>query len=830
MQLILLNNQGQVLADSSLKYKPLEKINLEERGETRSLGNNLMQWIPLKKGNTPIILRWQRSFYMSQVQLGEDLPWQILVKISANPYIQELEKSYIRNLTIMLFISLFGLGMSQLISRRLTAPLLELSQVTTDLPRKIAKDIPVRLNAPSHIFELNQLAENFQLMITTLQSQFSKLKQAKSTLEQRVLERTEDLLSFTENLSQEIKQRELTELSLRESEERYALAVAGTNDGIWDWNVKTNQVYYSPTWLRIVGYEDEPIETRLETWLEKIHPEDKYKCLEELQKHLEGQTAMFEHSQRLYHKQGHYIWVAIKGKCMRDSQGNPSYIAGTLTDVTLQQQAQEQLIIAKQLAELANKSKNEFIANISHEIRTPMTTILGFCDLLQDAVHDPHAQSYIKAIAASGQTLLSIINDILDLSKIEAGKLAIIYEPLDLAAVISEVSHFFTQQARQKNLDIFIHLESSVPAIIKFDEIRLRQILFNVLGNALKFTEKGWIKITAQAEHRAEEANYVQLILSITDTGIGIPVEQQEQIFEAFAQREGQNNRKYGGAGLGLTITRRLTSMLGGEVYLKSEINQGSTFSFHFPRVEVAHISNYLPTESVEKVDLNKYYPAKILIAEDNLSHQDLLREYFANSHHQLIFATDGESAFSLAISEDVDLVLMDLKMPKMGGVETLKKFKQHPELWNIPMIILTAWLRAEEREYLENICQGIILKPFSKSQLTSALKAILHPLYSCSETTLLPIFSKIYSQKSTDLIRELEVLETTIWSEICQTMIMANIRQCAYQLEGLFQTYQATELCIYTDKLLEYLNSYDIEKFTAILKEFPQIKKFLEH
>jgi C4-dicarboxylate-specific signal transduction histidine kinase len=267
MQLILLDNQEQVIADSSLKHQPLEKFDFEEKGEIRPLGNNLTQWIPLKKGTTPIMIRWKRSFYVRQVKLGEDLPWQLLVKISANPYIQELEKSYTRNLTFMILISLLGLGMSEIISRRLTAPLRELTQVTTDLPRKIAQDIPVHLNAPPYIFELNQLTENFQLMITTLQGQFSKLRQAKSTLEQRVLERTEDLLSLTKNLSQEIKQRELTELSLRESEERYALAVAGTNDGIWDWNIKTNQVYYSPTWLKIVGYEDEPIETCLETWV-----------------------------------------------------------------------------------------------------------------------------------------------------------------------------------------------------------------------------------------------------------------------------------------------------------------------------------------------------------------------------------------------------------------------------------------------------------------------------------------------------------------------------------------------------------------------------------
>ena len=211
------------------------------------------------------------------------------------------------------------------------------------------------------------------------------------------------------------------------SEERYNLAIAGTNYGIWDWDLRTNDVYYSPVWMKILGHESDPLPLLLSTWLENVHPEDLALAEEAVQRHLRGETPIYEHIHRMKHRNGNYIWTSAKGKCLQDEEGQPYSFVGTITDITAKKEAEEELKMAKEAAEIANRTKSEFLANMSHEIRTPMNAILGFSDLLQGMTTDDRYQSYLQAIRSSGKTLMSLINDILDLSKIEAGKLQLSY-------------------------------------------------------------------------------------------------------------------------------------------------------------------------------------------------------------------------------------------------------------------------------------------------------------------------------------------------------------------------------------------------------------------
>lgn len=273
-------------------------------------------------------------------------------------------------------------------------------------------------------------------------------------------------------------------------------------------------------------------------------------------------------------------------------------------------ESNNQLEIAKTKTEIASQYKSVFIANMSHEFRTPLNAILGFCELLRNSVKDSRLKSYVEAIASSGKVLLSLINDILDLSKIEAGKLDVIYEPVNMRMVIQEIEQIFSHSASQKKLLLFSEIDRKLPQTLYFDEVRLRQILFNVVGNALKFTEQGFIKIsltttenTPDDVKESEELlndsllgfsfgneaalQVVSLTLSIEDTGIGISPQDKLHIFDAFVQSNGHNNRKYSGTGLGLAITKRLTEMLGGTIELESELNSGSIFTFNFPNVRV---------------------------------------------------------------------------------------------------------------------------------------------------------------------------------------------------------------------------------------------------
>ncbi|MGQ4645925.1 GAF domain-containing protein [Lyngbya aestuarii] len=296
-----------------------------------------------------------------------------------------------------------------------------------------------------------------------------------------------------------------------------------------------------------------------------------------------------------------------------------------------QNQALEQ---ATQVAQAANRAKSEFLANMSHEIRTPMNAILGFCELLQKCVTEPRQKSYVQSISSSGNTLLALINDILDLSKIEAGKLEVDYASLNLRLLIKEIQQIFSQQVSSKNLTLLTDIQETVPTGILFDGVRLRQILFNLVGNALKFTENGHIKISVSWQERLADkknkedseksslAPQTLLTIAIEDTGIGINVEQQQQIFKAFVQNEGSINRKYGGTGLGLTITQRLTRLLGGTIEVKSQFGKGSTFTLNFPQVSLAKVE----TLEVELVEIKQIEPAEEFEGERLLELLEKLR------------------------------------------------------------------------------------------------------------------------------------------------------------------------------------------------------------
>ncbi len=344
---------------------------------------------------------------------------------------------------------------------------------------------------------------------------------------------------------------------------------------------------------------------------------------------------------------------------------------------------------ATEQAQIANRAKSEFLANMSHEIRTPMNAVLGFTALLQPLVHDPVAQGYLDAITSSGQTLLALINDILDLSKIEAGQMTIRYEPIHLHHVIKDIQSIFKQKALEKRLKLRTIYDESVPAVILLDEIRLRQILFNLVGNALKFTERGYVDIEVNCilPQQQDGIETVDLEISVTDSGIGIPEESQTLIFDAFAQVEGSLSRRYEGTGLGLTITHRLTELMGGTLTLVSEIGKGSRFTCYFSHVDVAHEASFPQVNPMSRkrqqvIDFNQLPKMTILIADDIRSNRDLLAGYLSDTIHTLIFACDGQQTIELAQQHQPDLILLDLRMPHLNGQEAALRLKADPKTW----------------------------------------------------------------------------------------------------------------------------------------------------
>ncbi len=831
---ILIDQKNQVIADSKGELENIEFFDWKKEGKIRASNNGSFQWLPLAPGK-PIMTRYRNSFYIKEADLKPVLPWRLIIRISAAPYINMLEILYIKNLAIMLVIILIGLFISIILSNILASPVLKLAQLTNDLPNKIQEPIKKETLLKSRLLEIDILATQFNSMTDILKDQFQQIKQTKIDLEERVKARTIELYKLNESLSKEIIHRQKIEEDLRESEQRYDLAISGTNDGIWDWDFRNDTVYYSPIWMKILGYENNLLPNLLTTWSNRVHPEDLDQALKDVKAHLNGQTELYENVHRLKHKKGYYVWVAAKGKCSRDKYDQPYRLVGTITDITQKKEAEEELRKAKETAEIANKSKSEFLANMSHEIRTPMNAILGFCDLLQTRIKEPQYLSYLESISSSGKILLALINDILDLSKIEARKLKINYERVYFRQVLEEIPQIFAINANAKNIDLFIVIEDNVPSVIIFDEVRLRQILINVVGNALKFTKQGYIKIEVKSE-RVERPetdtnglDCCSLVISVKDTGIGISPEQQKRIFDVFTQSEGQSNRQYGGTGLGLTITRKLVTMLGGKIELESQLRHGSTFTFLFPQVAIPLNQNTLTPELTIEVDFNQFNRADILIVDDVPSNRQLIESFFMDTHHTTIVAEDGLEAIEKVHQHDFDLILMDLQMPRMDGIETIKILKSDQQTKDIPIVIITASSQPNQEQELLNLCQGLVYKPLTRIELLSVIKSILPCDSSQNKNIGKQISSSELQPVSPELLEKLRYEEENVWQTLHKTMIMKDLRKFAQRLQQWGKDYQCQLLAEYATSLNHQIRQFDGENLSKTVEYFPELRRSIE-
>lgn len=396
-----------------------------------------------------------------------------------------------------------------------------------------------------------------------------------------------------------------------------------------------------------------------------------------------------------------------------DKEGNTSGFIAVQQDISKTKEIQKLLKKSKEDAEAANKAKSEFLANISHEIRTPMNAVLGFSELLATIVDNPQQTRYLESIQSAGKSLLTLINDILDLSKIESGKLELQLEPVNIAALLMEIEQVFSAKIQEKNLELQLNIDPKLPPSLSLDESLLRQVLLNLVGNAVKFTDKGFIRLNAAWEQTADESR-INLILKVVDSGIGIPEDQQQVIFESFKQQEGQSNRIYGGTGLGLTICKRLATMMGGSIQLESSVGVGSTFQLKLNRVEIADTALFSELED-SRYDLGNIFfdPATILIVDDVPSNRELLKASMSQVGFEHVEAQNGKQALDFATNSSPDIIFMDIRMPVMDGYETIRLLKSNEATRNIPVIAMTASVQPKTLSKIhEKGFDGYLSKP----------------------------------------------------------------------------------------------------------------------
>ncbi|MEQ8381007.1 MAG: response regulator [Coleofasciculus sp. A1-SPW-01] len=723
LQITLVDHQNNLIASTQSNVSIMEPFDPRQGGEIRAIDADIFQWLPQDPG-TPIMVRWRNSFHVQEVSLDPDLPWTLILKIPTAPYIDNLEVLYLQNLATTLLIMILALLVAVLLSHRLVKPLFKLAQVTTNLPQKLLDNtVPVDWSQ-SRVREIHSLVSNFKLMASVLIQKFQEIKQAKETLEERVQERTQKLSIINDELAIEIKERKRIESLLREREERYELAVSGTNDGIWDWDILTNEVYYSPVWMRILGYEENPLLNRLSSWSDHVYPDDLHQVIEDINHHLAGKTQIYENIHRIKHRDGHYLWIATKGRCIRDRDGNPYRLVGTITDITDKKIAQEQLKAAKEEAETANRTKSDFLAMMSHEIRTPMNAVIGMTSLLLDTQLTAQQGEFVDIIRNSSDALLTIINDILDFSKIESGKLNLEEQPFDLRACIEESLELLSSKARDKGIELAYLMDSQIPESIVGDVTRLRQILVNLVSNAVKFTETGdvVISVTPTAEISEEQ---IRLQFAVRDTGIGISRTRMDRLFKPFSQVDASTTRQYGGTGLGLAISQRLSELMGGRMWVESEEGVGSTFYF---TVIATPVSSDSEPDNSQQVLSDK----RLLIVEDNSATRQMLTEQAQSFGIQVeATASTTEALGWLAQRKRFDIAILASQILQMENWSLITQIRQHPHCQNLPIIILGLIGQVETHSDTglpnpSRAIAGYLHKPIKQSQLYNILVNIL--------------------------------------------------------------------------------------------------------
>jgi polar amino acid transport system substrate-binding protein/two-component system sensor histidine kinase EvgS len=499
-------------------------------------------------------------------------------------------------------------------------------------------------------------------------------------------------------------------------------------------------------------------------------------------------------------------------------------------EIQERKELEKKLLKAKRVADAANKSKSEFLANMSHEIRTPMNAIVGFTELLNEQLEEPRLKAYVKTIQNASNTLLTLINDILDLSKIEAGKLKIKKTPTNLTNLANEVSSIFTMSIQKKGLELLLDIDKDIPSSLLLDEVRLRQILFNLIGNAVKFTQHGFIKFRIRVFDVKEHLSKLNIEISIEDSGIGIAKDQLEKIFKEFEQTDGHDSRKFGGTGLGLSISKRLSEMMGGDISVKSIEGKGTTFSVHLYDVDISSIQN----ENQDQQDTTNikniiFHKATILVVDDIQDNRELIKKNFEDTNVNVITANDGYEALEAFKEKNPDLVLMDIRMPNMDGYEASKRLK---EISDVPIIALTASVMQSHEEQINKnkYFDGYLRKPVLRRSLYLELSKFLD-FDDAKEVAKDEKSFQLSDKAKSNLDIILNTLDGEIkllYKKVTDTNNIADIKDLAQEIEILSKKYDVSILEDYSSKLKESIEAFDIVTMQQLLKDFDSLSEKL--
>lgn len=502
-----------------------------------------------------------------------------------------------------------------------------------------------------------------------------------------------------------------------------------------------------------------------------------------------------------------------------------------LVNIKLRASLENKLILEKQNAENANNAKSDFLANISHEIRTPINAILGFSEALQFSLHDEEDKKMVNHILNSGTLLLGLLNDILNLSKIESGMFEIVTKPVQLESLLKETIFMFSEISKDKNLQFSIDLEDHFPSQLVLDEIRIKQIIFNLIGNAVKFTESGEIKI--RASYHQYFSNSGILKMEFIDSGIGIAKENLNSIFEAFKQHHSVNTRLNSGVGLGLSISKRLVEKMKGSISVESTLGVGSTFTITIPNVQLepdVSIASNVKSEIVEDRGPS-VSPISVLVVDDVFLNTELISKLLSPLGYHVTTANSGEKALQLLETFKPNIILLDMRMPGLSGFEVAEKIKQDESLKHIPLIAFTASIFHSEKIMETGNFAGYLFKPVKRDDLIQTIekmanKSIQSPYLPSTKTT-----SKV-EVKSTERKPETQSTNNLFqqlwkeWDKLQHNFVLFQVENFAEKIKMIGLNMKYDELTEYADSLISLINDFLMEDLKELFLKFPSVLK----
>jgi PAS domain S-box-containing protein len=512
--------------------------------------------------------------------------------------------------------------------------------------------------------------------------------------------------------------------SMAESEERFCELADNIKEVFWlfDWRLQ-RVIYVSPAYEQIWGRPSAELYENYSSWADSVHPDDLEAARKSFARIAESGGGELR-DYRIIRPDGSVRWVSDRGFAITDAHGEVRRIAGIAEDITERKEAEEELRRTKDQAEAANLAKSRFLANMSHEIRTPMNAIIGMTHLALEAAADDQQRLHLETIRSSAEHLLVLLNDILDVSKIEAGHIELESAPFSLRSALDDTEQALKARAEEKGLQLSYTIDPGTPDELIGDLHRLQQIVYNLVSNAIKFTEKGSIEVRVKPAELTDEQ--VMLLFTVTDSGIGIPSDKHNAIFERFSQADTSSSRSHGGTGLGLAISRHMVSLLDGSIWVESEPDKGSRF-FFTASFALGTDQGARPTSEQVAPDPEEAKGLRMLLVEDNPANQNLVVALLERKGHSVRVAGNGRQAIEAFEEQTFDFVFMDVEMPGLNGFDTTKiirKNEQEQGSGHVPIVALTAHaLKGDKERCLEAGMDDYVAKPIQIPEFYAAIE-----------------------------------------------------------------------------------------------------------